>query len=135
MNTAQIQLVQSRFAQVEPIADVAARLFYDKLFKLDPSIKPLFTSDFTEQGKKRMKLLGIAVRGLSNLDALLPAIQALGKRHVGYGVMDAHHATVGAALLWTLEQGLDAALTGDVKAAWTETCSTLASVMQAAAEA
>jgi hemoglobin-like flavoprotein len=97
MNVAQIQLEQSRFAQVEPIADVAARLFYDKLIEIDPPAKPLFTSDITEQGKKLMKLLGIAVRGLSNLDALLPAVQALGMRHVGYGVLDAHSATVGAA--------------------------------------
>jgi protoheme ferro-lyase len=31
----------------------------------------------------------------------------------GYGVIDAHYAPVGAALLWTLEQGLGPAFTAD----------------------
>ena len=44
-----------------------------------------------------------------------------------------HYEPVGAALLWTLEQGLGPSFTPPVEAAWTETYMTLAGVMQKAA--
>lgn len=133
MTPEQIELVQGTFAQVEPIADKAAELFYGKLFELDPELKPMFKGDIAEQGTKLMTMIGVAVRGLNNLDAIVPAVQNLGVRHVDYGVKDEHYDTVAAALLWTLEQGLGDAFTDDVKAAWTETYVTLATVMKDAA--
>jgi hemoglobin-like flavoprotein len=114
----QITLVQSTFKQVVPIAEVAADLFYGRLFEIDPSLKPLFKSDLKDQGRKLMQMLSVAVNGLNNLDAIVPAVHDLGKRHVGYGVKADHYTTVGAALLWTLEQGLGDAFTPDVKDAW-----------------
>ena len=58
------------------------------------------------------------------------------KVHVtGYGVREAHYATVGAALLWTLEAGLGEAFTPAVRAAWTTAYGTLATVMIDAAQA
>jgi hemoglobin-like flavoprotein len=77
-----------------------------------------------------MQTLTVAVRGLYRLDELTPALEALGRRHVGYHVQDAHYATVGQALLWTLEQGLGAVFTPEVRDAWEETYALVASVMQ-----
>ncbi len=127
-------LVQESWMQVEPIADTAATLFYDKLFELDPALRPLFPStDLREQKKKLMQTLTVAVRGLHRLDELTPALEALGRRHAGYRVKDEHYETVGQALLWTLEQGLGAAFTPAVRDAWVETYQLVASVMQRAA--
>ena len=64
---------------------------------------------------------------------MLPAVQDLGRRHVGYGVNNAHYDTVGSALLWTLEQGLGAEFTANVKQSWAEAYTALAGVMKAAA--
>lgn len=133
MEQTTIDAVQSTFAMVEPIADKAAELFYGKLFELDPELKPLFKGDMTEQGEKLMKMIGIAVRGLTNLDSIVPAVQNLGARHVGYGVKDEHYDTVAAALLWTLETGLGDAWTEEVKGAWVEVYTLLATVMKEAA--
>ena len=91
-----------------PIADTAAELFYGKLFSLDPSLKPLFKGDIKQQGRKLMSMIGTAVSGLTRLEQIVPAVQALGVRHAGYGVQPAHYGTVATALLWTLEQGLGA---------------------------
>src|SRR5215216_3413568 len=102
----QIDLVQGSFGLVEPIADTAAGLFYGRLFELDPTLRPLFKRDITEQGRMLMQMIAIAVRSLDHVDTVVPAVKALGQRHVGYGVQPAHYDTVGAALLWTLEQGL-----------------------------
>ena len=133
MNTEQIDLVQNSFKLVEPIAEDAAALFYDRLFTLDPSARPMFKHDMKEQGRKLMQTLSIVVRGLKRLDTILPAVEDLGRRHVDYGVKDEHYDTVGAALLWTLEQGLGEAFTPDVKEAWATAYGLLAGVMKKAA--
>jgi len=118
MTPHQIKLVQTSFAQVAPIAATAADLFYGRLFEIAPQLRPMFPEDLREQKKKLMAMLGTAVAGLAQLDTLMPAVQALGRRHGGYGVNARHYAQVGAALLWTLEQGLGEAFTPELRDAW-----------------
>ena len=86
MTPQQIDLVQKSFAQVQPIADAAADLFYGRLFELDPSLRPMFRGDMKQQGRMLMSVLGIAVNGLRNLETLAPVVRKLGARHTGYGV-------------------------------------------------
>ena len=133
MTGEQIALVQASFRQVVPIADVAAGLFYARLFDLDPSLEALFKGDIAEQGRKLMQMIGLAVKSLDRLDQVLPAVQALGARHVAYGVRDKDYDTVGRALLWTLKRGLGDAFTPEVEAAWAEVYATLAAAMQGGA--
>jgi hemoglobin-like flavoprotein len=130
---AQKTLVQDSFASIAPIADDVAALFYRRLFELDPSLRGMFRGDMTEQRKKLMQVLTVAVKGLDRLDQLVPVLQDLGRRHVGYGVTDAHYATVGAALLWTLEKGLGGRFTAQMKDAWATVYGVLATTMQDAA--
>ncbi|TCJ11558.1 hemin receptor [Parasulfuritortus cantonensis] len=127
------QLVQESFAKVAPIADQAAMLFYQRLFELDPALKPLFKGDIAEQGRKLMQMIGYAVASLDRLDSIVPAVQDLGRRHVAYGVKAEHYDSVGAALLDTLAQGLGPAFTPAVKAAWAEVYGVLATTMKNAA--
>jgi len=133
LTTEQKALVQGSWEKVKPISETAAELFYGKLFELDPEVKLLFAdADMREQGKKLMQMIGVAVKGLDTLGELVPAVQALGKRHVDYGVKAEHYDTVGAALLDTLEKGLADAFTPETKEAWTTTYTTLATVMKQA---
>ena len=125
----QIKLVQDSWAQVEPISETAAEIFYGRLFELDPNLKPLFKSDIKSQGEKLMMILGTAVNGLNNLEAIVPVVQDMGKRHVDYGVKERDYGTVGEALLWTLEKGLGKGFTPEVKEAWTVVYTLLSSVM------
>jgi len=134
MTDKQVKLVQETWAKVVPISETAAELFYGRLFQLDPSLKPLFKGDIKEQGKKLMTMIGVAVKGLTDLDKIVGAVQDMGRRHAGYGVKDEHYDTVAAALLWTLEKGLEDAFTEEVKAAWTDTYVLLATTMKDAAE-
>jgi hemoglobin-like flavoprotein len=133
MHALQIELVQSSFARVEPIADTAATLFYTRLFELNPSLRLMFKGNMVEQGHKLMTTLKVVVNGLTRLEALVPAVQALGRRHASYGVTDEHYDTVADALLWTLQQGLGEYFTPDVAAAWCAAYGILADVMKAAA--
>jgi hemoglobin-like flavoprotein len=129
MTQDQVKLVQESFAKVAPISETAAVLFYDRLFEIAPSVKPLFPTDMTEQRKKLMMMLATVVGGLGNLESILPAASALAKRHVGYGAKPEHYPVVGSALLWTLEKGLGDGWTLDVAEAWTTAYGTLSGYM------
>jgi hemoglobin-like flavoprotein len=133
MTPQQIALVKSTWAQVVPIREQAAALFYGKLFEADPAVRSLFRSDMKGQGAKLMAMIDVAVGGLDRIESLLPAVQDLGRRHAGYGVEARHYETVGGALLATLEAGLGPAFTPEAKAAWAATYGALAGVMKAAA--
>ncbi len=133
MTNAQVKLVQGTFSKVAPIADKAAEIFYAKLFELDPTLKPLFKSDIKDQGRKLMAMIAAAVNGLDDLEKLVPVVQGLGKRHVDYGVTPDHYDTVAAALLYTLEVGLGDDWTPEVKQAWVEVYTVLATTMKDAA--
>lgn len=133
MTPKQIELVQTSWKKVLPIADTAAELFYGKLFTLDPSLKPLFKGDIKEQGRKLMAMISVAVTGLTRIETIVPAVQDLGRRHVKYGVQDKHYDTVASALVWTLGQGLGEAFTPEVKDAWVSAYGVLAKTMKDAA--
>lgn len=133
MEANQIALVQDTFKLVVPIKETAAELFYKRLFELEPSVRPMFPEDVTEQGKKLMAALGTVVSGLTALETIVPTVQKLGVSHVGYGVKDEHYGVVGEALIWTLEQGLGDAFTVEVRDAWLAAYTLLANVMTDAA--
>jgi hemoglobin-like flavoprotein len=135
MTPEQKQLVRDSFAKLAPIADDAAALFYQRLFTLDPKLRALFTHDLKEQGRKLMSMIATAVAQLDKVEALVPVLRELGKRHVGYGVRDSDYDTVATALLWTLEKGLGADFTPAVKDAWTACYGVLAGAMKAATHA
>jgi len=116
----QVELVQLSWSQVESISEAAAELFYGKLFQLNPSLSALFPDDMAEQRKKLMQTLSVCVYGLSTPGDVIPAVRALGERHIAYKVRDEDYETVGIALLWTLEQGLGDSWTPALKSAGTD---------------
>ncbi len=129
MTPKQIKLVQESFAKVAPISETAAALFYNRLFEMAPQVKAMFPADMTEQRKKLMATLAVVVNGLGNLESILPAVSALATRHVGYGAKREHYPVVGAALLWTLEEGLGDGWTPELADAWTAAYGTLSGFM------
>jgi len=133
MTPEKIELVKSSWANVAPISEQAAELFYGKLFDLNPELKSMFKSDMKEQGRKLMAMLNTAVNSLDKLEMIVPAVQDMGRRHVAYGVKDEDYDTVGEALLWTLEQGLGDGFTAEVKEAWVDTYTLVSTTMKIAA--
>jgi nitric oxide dioxygenase len=135
MTPTQIEEVEASFRLVAPIAGPAAKIFYDTLFAMDPALKPLFArADLAVQGRKLMAAIGFVVGNLRRPETMLPAVRDLGRRHGGYGVKPRHYATVGDALLSTLEQGLGAEFTPARREAWAAAYGLLAGVMIEAAE-
>jgi hemoglobin-like flavoprotein len=126
-------LIRESWAQVAPIADTAATIFYDRLFELDPSLRSMFSrTDMASQRRNLMQTLGVVVASVDRLDKIVPAVEALGRRHAGYGVQAAHFETVGQALLDTLGIGLGEGFTAEVRDAWATAYGILAGAMQSA---
>ena len=133
MSPDEIALVRGSFNKVRPISVQAAELFYGRLFEVAPGVRALFKGDMAEQGAKLMATIGMVVASLDRLEKVLPAVQELAKRHVGYGALPAHYAVVGDCLLWTLGQGLGDEFTPDTKAAWAKAYGVLSGAMIEAA--
>lgn len=127
------RLVKQSWKTVEPIREVAAALFYGRLFELDPSLRHRFAGDMAEQGQKLMQTLTVVVGALDHLDEVAPCLEALGRRHGANGVEDAQYDTVARALLWTLERAMGDAFTPAVRQAWADAYDLLATVMKRAA--
>jgi hemoglobin-like flavoprotein len=133
MTPGEIALIRSSFNKVRPISVQAAELFYGRLFEVAPGVRALFKGDMAEQGAKLMATIGMVVASLDRLEKVMPAVQELAKRHVGYGALPAHYAVVGDCLLWTLGQGLGDEFTPDTNAAWTKAYGVLSGAMIEAA--
>jgi hemoglobin-like flavoprotein len=132
---AQRTLVQASFAKVLPIADTAATLFYEDLFRRNPSLRALFKEDMADQRQKLMTMIGTAVANLGDWGNIAPAIAALGRRHAAYGVKTEDYDTVGKALIATLQKGLGDAFTPEAKEAWLACYAAVAAEMIAGAQA
>lgn len=133
MNQAMTTQVQQSWQQVLPMGALAGTLFYQHLFSADPNLRILFKGDMEQQAAKLVQMIDVAVAKLNEPAVLLPVLENLGKRHRNYGVLPSHYQLVGAALLLTLAQGLGAAWTPEVGAAWENAYGFIASTMMAAA--
>ncbi len=133
MTPEQLKIIKLTFAQAMSNKDAVGRMFYDRLFAIAPETRAMFSGDMQVQGRKLMDTLALAIGMLRDTPALVTTLQALGARHVTYGVRDEHYRPVGEALIWTLENGLGAAFTSEARAAWTTLYGTVADVMRKAA--
>jgi hemoglobin-like flavoprotein len=115
-----IALIKASYAVVEPHGTAVTEYFYDHLFENNPGVRPLFAEHLEEQRDRLWAALGVLVANIDDMDAVVPILQGLGRRHVGYGALPEHYPTVGASLLAALEHFAAAAWTADIATAWTE---------------
>ena len=120
MDTKNIQLLKRTFRKIEPIAQQTGELFYGHLFEVDPSIRPLFKGDMTAQAKMLMTVIGLTIQSLDQLEKVMPELEAIGRRHIGYGTMPADFDKFGGSLVWAFQQSLGDEWTAEVQTAWIE---------------
>lgn len=142
LNDAEKNIILSSWRLVVPIAETAADLFYRRLFELKPSYQQLFKGDLAAQKRKLIAMLAFIVRSLdwpesawrqdvAEEDDLFLVVLALGRRHSElYAIPDAAYATVGEALLWTLDYGLGKKFDEPARAAWTKVYTLVATAMK-----
>ncbi|MEG4508528.1 pentapeptide repeat-containing protein [Microcoleus sp. F6_B4] len=125
-----VELLEQSFEKIKPRADEFAAIFYEKLFTTHPDLKPLFAkTDMEKQQKKLISALVLVVENLRSPEALGPVLNALGGRHIGYGVIPKYYGPVGDALLSAFEQSLQQDWTPEVKLAWTDAYRAITALM------
>ena len=120
MDAVQIHLLRKSFAEIERQTHVAALDFYRRLFDLDPRLRPMFSTEIEQQACKLMDMLSLSISLLERPAELMPELEQLGARHVGYGVRAEHYDTVSTALFGMLAAVLRDKYTAPVEAAWRE---------------
>jgi hemoglobin-like flavoprotein len=130
MTPQQIELVRETWLQVFPLRETAATMFYDKLFELEPALRPLFKADLSQQAGKLFDTLNALVMSLGEAGALQAVAAPLQRTHAGFGATPAHYDAVREALMWTLGASVGRAFTAPVRAAWVEAYAGLAAAMQ-----
>ena len=129
----QIALVRKSFDRLRPLPRGAGKDFYDTLFALDPSLKPLFSTDVENQGAMFVVALGLALKGLDDDGVVDESLRELGRRHVLYGAKDVHFDTFREALLCMFAQRLGHEFTPEMAEAWRAAFDRISAVMKAAA--
>jgi hemoglobin-like flavoprotein len=134
MDEQTIKLLQESFAEVMGMRAEAAALFYERLFAIDPALRPLFgEADMRSQEMKLMAALALVVGKLRQLGEVIPVLETLAVKHVVYGVEERHYATVGQALIQTLSLAFGARFTPELRNAWLTAYGAISGVMIAAA--
>src|SRR6266700_7455449 len=125
-----VRLLRQTFALIEPHAGIAGLAFYRNLVKLDPSLRPLFQTSIELQARKLMEALSYTIATLENPQALVPVLEAMGRRHVTYGAGDEHYDTVIQAMLLTLTETLNSGFSAELRAAWSDALAFVADAMK-----
>jgi len=118
LTTGQTKLIRESFDLLKPQVEEASERFYERLFELDPGLRSLFRSDMAGQGMKFMTTLGTIIDQIDNPAALHPHLLRLAQGHAAYGVRPEHFATMGQALVRTMEEVLGDDLTPEAREAW-----------------
>lgn len=129
----QISLVRASWPAIAANADALTTVFYARLFEIDDSAARLFIGvEMTSQRSKLAQALAVIVKALDDSDRLLPPLAALAKRHTHYGVEPHHFDSVGEALLHAMAETLGSVFTAELRGAWADAYTLVASVMQRA---
>src|SRR5260370_22569186 len=116
-----VALLKQSFEMVAPQKEEFAHSFYQRLFSYYPQTQEVFAeTDMKRQEGALVATLAIVIAGVERGDNLVPALQALGGKHVRYGAEADHYPLVGGVLLDTLQEYLGPNFTPEVQDAWTQ---------------
>jgi hemoglobin-like flavoprotein len=130
-----LEALETSFDLVAARSGELVRVFYARLFVAAPAVRELFAG--TEMRRQEAMLLGTLVllrKSLRDLDAIVPALRALGARHVAYGARARHYPVVAEALLAAMADVAGGAWCARYERAWWAALETVSRVMLEGAE-
>ncbi|MBX3741283.1 MAG: hypothetical protein KF712_09855 [Akkermansiaceae bacterium] len=114
--------MRKSFALLERQSHVAALVFYQNLFKLNPELRASFDADIESRAITLMDKLANALSLLEKPDELIPALEDLGAKHLEYESTADNFKNVADALLLMLSNVLGKGFDGETRAAWIRLC-------------
>lgn len=114
----QLAMIRETFDALSADPAVSSQFFYEQLFRLDPTLRPLFREDIGDQGMRFMSTLSVIVDTLDKPEEIEDRYADLGRGHRALGVKTSGFATMEEALIETLGHFLGDAFTPPVEDAW-----------------
>jgi hemoglobin-like flavoprotein len=132
----EVETLEESFDLVAPQGDELIRKFYDDLFEVAPSVKPLFANvDMEGQRQALLNMLVVLRESLRDLDDIVPDLEELGVRHAEYGAKPEHYPVVGEVLIGAMAEVGGDAWKPEYTAAWQEAYAVVQDVMVSGAAA
>lgn len=124
-----VDLLRSTWNEAAGHGDAFMANFYGRLFLAHPELRPLFGTSMEGQRAKIAAMLDLVVRGADNIEAVVPEVRALGRRHRRYGVTAEMFKPVGEALLATFPRFVGEAWTDEAAKTWGDAFGLVSGVM------
>jgi nitric oxide dioxygenase len=128
--TLDLNALETSFDLVAPHGDELVDTFYARLFATAPAVQPLFAgTDMHEQKSKLLATLVLLRKSLRDLDAVLPTLHELGRRHVSYGAEPEHYPVVADILIASMAEVAGEQWRPEFARAWSEALGVVAGAM------
>jgi nitric oxide dioxygenase len=128
-----IELVKLSVPALTAHGSEITRRMYSILFE-DDHIRELFNHANQGEGGSQVKALAGAIlayaQNIENLAVLVPVVERIAHKHIGYHILPEHYPFVAKALLSAIEDVLGEAATPDILEAWGEAYWFLADILK-----
>jgi nitric oxide dioxygenase len=127
-----IAIVKSTAPVLEQNGELLTRHFYQRMFRENPEVAPLFNSSNQSSGNQQRALAGAICAFAANVDRLEvlgAAIETIAQKHAALRILPEHYPIVGSNLLASIREVLGAAATDEIIDAWAEAYGFLAHVL------
>ncbi len=127
-----ISVVKSTAPVLEKHGEELTRHFYERMFRENPEVKPLFNASNQSGGTQQRALAGAICAFAANVDQLEvlgAAVERIAQKHAGLGILPEHYPIVGSNLLASIREVLGDGATDEVIDAWAEAYHFLASIL------
>ncbi len=129
-----IAIIKATVPALEEHGTAITMAMYARLFQ-DDHIRALFNHANQGESGAQVHALAAAIlayaRNIENLGALVPVVERIAYKHVGYNILPEHYPYVANALLAAIREVLGEAASDEVLAAWGDAYWFLANVLKA----
>lgn len=127
-----ITIVKSTAPVLQEHGETLTRHFYERMFRENPEVAPLFNPKNQAGGTQQRALAGAICAFAANVDQLEvlgAAVERIAQKHAGLRILPEHYPIVGANLLAAIREVLGEAATDDIINAWAEAYGFLAGIL------
>jgi nitric oxide dioxygenase len=127
-----IAVVKSTAPVLQANGELLTRHFYNRMFRENPEVAPLFNRSNQSSGTQQRALAGAICAFAANVDQLEvlgAAVETIAQKHAALRILPEHYPIVGANLLASIREVLGEAATDEIIEAWAEAYGFLANIL------
>jgi hemoglobin-like flavoprotein len=124
-----VRRLQASFAHAATRDEELTIRFYERLFAVQPALRPMFPADMGQQREKLFATLAEVVAHLHDPVKSKRLLEDLGRAHAGYGALERHYPIVCDCLASALAQVSGTQWDAELDAEWRRLLEMLSAIM------